>query len=70
MKINEEIYSYKKPADSYNMITTYTRYLIDICGHIMLAPSEKFRLNPDISNPFLERMNPGFKLEQKSIDPN
>lgn len=52
------------------MVTIYTRYLLDICEHILLVPDRGFKMNPDNSNPFNERMNPGFSMEQRTIEPD
>lgn len=69
-KTDENIYSYDRPAESSHMASTYTRYLIDTCEHIFVVPQENLKLNPDSNNPFNERMNPGFKLEQRVIEPD
>lgn len=62
LKTDETIFDYAKPAQSSNMAVTYLRYMIDICSHIIVVPSFGFKMNPDIANPFIDRVNPGFFL--------
>ena len=70
--INNRLFDYKKngSADSSHMVSTYIRYLIDLCPAIVLNPSDDFVLNPDLTNPFIEAINPGFELIEEIIVPD
>ena len=61
--LNNSLFNYKEKAgnlDSSHMVSTYIRYLIDLCPTIVISPPDHFELNPDMSNPFEDDINPGF----------
>jgi hypothetical protein len=67
---NNEIFDYKnKASDQAYFVSTYLRFLIDMCQTIVISPSDDFKMNPNISNPFKEKGN-RFKLEEKLIVPD
>ncbi len=70
--INNHVFDYKRieSSNSSHMVSTYIRYLIDLCPTIVLNPSDEFVLNPDITNPFIEAINPGFELIEEIIVPD
>ena len=52
--INDDLFDYKKvgSSDSSHMVSTYIRYLVDLCHTIFLNPSDDYVINPDMTNPF------------------
>jgi hypothetical protein len=48
-----EVFDYKNEAnDQAYFVSTYLRFLIDMCQTIVISPSENFKMNPNMSNPF------------------
>jgi len=70
--MNNSLFNYKEKAgnlDSSHKVSTYIRYLIDLCPTIIISPPDDFVLNPDMSNPFDDDINPGFELTEEIVIP-
>lgn len=62
LKTTSEIFNFKLGTDSNHLITTYLRYLVDVCQHIYAVFPETLDMNPDNSNPYEAFVNPSFSL--------
>lgn len=51
-KTAEDIYDYKKGTDSTLQVSTFIRYLVDICEIIVCVPPVGLEINSDLKNPF------------------
>lgn len=51
-------------------MSTYLRYLIDICESVILVPPNDLKVNPDSGNPFKVAANCGFRLKEEIIEPD
>ena len=64
------LYCFSNKAESNHLITIYLRFLIDLCRNIFYIPPLDFKLNPDNSTPFSDKVNRGLQMIEKFVDPS
>jgi len=67
---HDDFFDFKQKADSNDLAVNYIRILIDLCQAICIAPHETFQLNPDSQNPYIDKPNPGFNIQEETIEPS
>jgi len=53
-KTNHNVYDYKDGIDSTLHVSTFLRYLVDLCETVVCLPTNSIDVNPDTQNPFKE----------------
>lgn len=66
----ESIYNFTNKADSDLLAVIYIRYLIDLCHNIFIIPSNDWKINPDNTNPFMDKINPKLVMKERIVEPS
>lgn len=68
-KTDEKIYNYINGTVTTNQAVSYIRYLVDLCGTIIIAPPKDFKFNNDLQSPNSDFINPGYQIKEIDIPP-